>query len=102
MIKAPTSFTQAFSATLSHGDKPINVQEELKKGALLLKNEVESLLSRYGGAFRSPANSDRYMSFNEDTSHTKNFNLSPSFPMSHTFDMRQPNPVDSFSGYTST
>lgn len=32
-------------------NKPINVQEELKKGALQLKQEVAGLLSLYGGTF---------------------------------------------------
>ena len=31
--------------------KPINVQEELKKGALELKQEVEGFLSMFGGTF---------------------------------------------------
>lgn len=47
-------------------NKPINIQEELKKAAMALRDEVGVFISRHKGNNLSGSPQPNFMSFNED------------------------------------
>ncbi len=51
IIQPPQRFAQPKSFVPAPKKEPINVQEQLKTGSLALKEEVDTLLSKFGGTF---------------------------------------------------